>query len=221
MTNPTPTRFIGLCLAFAWIFSALASPPSPAAADQQVQFTRDIRPVLEKSCYACHGPKLQMGGLRLDSKKTALAGGQSGKAIEPGSASESLLYKRIAGIGEQVRMPMEGEPLPAAEIALVRAWIDQGAEWPDGMGADVAEVKRHWAFIPPKRPAVPRVRNSRWPANPIDSFVLARLEKEDLAPSPEADRVTLLRRVSLDLIGLPPTIQEVDAFLADKSPKRL
>ena len=218
MTNPTPARFIGLCLAFAWIFSVLASPPSPAAADQKVDFVRDIQPILQKSCYSCHGPKLQMSRLRLDSKRTALAGGQSGRPIQPGNASESLLYKRIAGIGDQPRMPMEGDPLPAAEIEMVRAWIDQGAEWPDGMGADVAEVKRHWAFIPPKRPDVPRVRNSRWPANPIDSFVLTRLEKEEIAPSPEADRVTLLRRLSLDLIGLPPTIQEVDAFLSDKSP---
>src|SRR5262245_51938363 len=217
MTHQTK-RLVGLCIAFAWIPFVIGSPPSPAAANQQVQFARDIRPLFEKSCYGCHGPKLQMGGLRLDSKKTALAGGQSGKAILPGSASESLLYKRIAGIGAQARMPMEGDPLPDAEIALVRTWIDQGAEWPDGTGADVAEVKRHWAFIPPKRPAVPRIGNSRWPANPIDNFVLARLEKEGLPPSPEADRVTLLRRLSLDLIGLPPTIQEVDAFLADKSP---
>jgi Protein of unknown function (DUF1553)/Protein of unknown function (DUF1549)/Planctomycete cytochrome C len=215
MTKHTPSRLIGLCLI---VFSVLASPSGPAAADQQIDFARDIQPILAKSCYGCHGAKLQMSGLRLDSKRTALAGGNSGKAIQPGSASESLLYRRIAGIGEQPRMPMEGEPLLAAEIALVRAWIDQGAEWPDSVGADVAEVKRHWAFTPPQRPSLPKIRNSQWPANPIDYFVLARLEKEGLAPSPLADRVTLLRRLSLDLIGLPPTIQEVDAFLADKSP---
>src|SRR4030095_4256385 len=111
------------------------------------------------------------------------------------------LYKRIAGIGEQPRMPMEGDPLAAAEIELVRAWIDQGAEWPDAAGGDVTEAKKkHWAFIAPRRPALLQVRNSHWPANPIDNFVLARLEKEGLIPSPEADRVTLLRRLSLDLI---------------------
>ena len=218
MARQTPARFIGLGFGFVWIVAVIGSATSPAAADR-IDFVKDIQPIFQKSCYRCHGPKLQMSGLRLDAKKPALAGGQSGKAIQPGSASESPLYKRIAGIGEQPRMPMEGDPLAAAEIELVRSWIDQGAEWPDGANGDVTEVKKkHWAFIAPKRPALPQVKNSHWPPNPIDPFVLARLEKEGLKPSPEADRVTLLRRLSLDLIGLPPTIEEVDAFLADRVP---
>jgi mono/diheme cytochrome c family protein len=194
--------------------------PAPEAAPfQSVDFAKEIQPIFARSCHNCHGPKLQMGRLRLDSKSTALAGGQSGKVIQPGRASDSLLLKRIAGAGDQPRMPMEGEPLTPVEIQRIAAWIDQGAEWPDGVGTDAAELKKHWAFIPPQRPDLPRVRISPWPRNPIDHFVLARLEKEGLPPSPEADRVTLLRRLSLDLIGLPPTIAEVDAFLANKNPK--
>ena len=112
---------------------------------------------------------------------------------------------------------MGGEALPAAQIVLIKAWIDQGAEWPEGVGVAGAEVKKHWAFIPPVLPSLPAVQDSKWPINPIDYFVLARLEKEGLKPSPEADRVTLLRRLSLDLIGLPPTLDEIDAFLKDTS----
>ncbi|MBI3668077.1 MAG: DUF1549 domain-containing protein, partial [Acidobacteria bacterium] len=182
----------------------------------KVDFARDIRPILEKSCHGCHGPKLQMNGLRLDSRKLALAGGQTGKVILPGQAAESPLYQRVAGLSEGPRMPMGGQPLEAAQVALIRTWIDQGAEWPEEAGAEAAAVQKHWAFVPPKRPPLPPVRYTAWPANAIDKFVLARLEKESLAPSPEADRVTLLRRLSLDLIGLPPTIEEVDAFLNDK-----
>ncbi len=181
-------------------------------AQQPVDFATEIQPIFEKSCYQCHGPKAQMAGLRLDAKDVAA------KAIRPGKAAESSLYTRIAGIGDQARMPMGAKPLDAAEIARVKAWIDQGANWPDSAGAKSAEVRKHWAYIPPQRPDPPAVQNQKWVRNPIDRFVLARLEKEGLAPSPEADRVTLLRRVSLDLVGLPPEPSEVDAFLADKSP---
>ena len=186
-----------------------------SASSSKVDFAREILPIFEKSCYSCHGPKQQMHGLRLDSKKLALAGGQSGKVIYPHKASESPLYRRVAGIGNQVRMPMGGEPLDREQIARIRAWIDQGAKWPEGVGTEVAEIEKHWAYVPPKRPPLPKVSRRDWAANPVDSFVLARLEKEGLSPSPEADRVTLLRRLSLDLIGLPPTIQEVNAFLSD------
>src|SRR5262245_6945091 len=186
-------------------------------AGAKVDFVKEVQPVLERSCYACHGEKLQMGGLRLDSRKPALDGGQSGKVIKAGSAAESTLYQRIAGIGDQPRMPMGKDPLPADQIQTVRAWIDQGADWPEGVGTASAEIKKHWAYIPPKRPELPKVSNGGWVANAIDRFVLARLDKEKLAPSPEADRVTLLRRLSLDLIGLPPTPEEVDAFVKDTS----
>ena len=181
-------------------------------AQQPVDFATGIQPIFERSCYQCHGPKAQMAGLRLDAKDVA------SKTIRPGKAAESSLYTRIAGIGDQARMPMGAKPLEAAEIARVKTWIDQGANWPDSATAKSAEIKKHWAYIPPQRPDPPAVQNQKWPRNPIDRFVLARLEKEGLAPSPEADRVTLLRRLSLDLIGLPPEPAEVDAFLTDKSP---
>src|SRR5687768_2402203 len=176
-----------------------------AHAADRIDFTKQIQPILETSCHACHGPKLQMGGLRLDSKKLAFAGGQTGKAIQPGKAAVSLLYQRVAGASDQARMPMGAKPLDPVQIALLRDWIEQGAEWPDEASVASAEVRKHWAYIAPQRPALPPVRTLKWPANPIDRFVLARLEKEGLAPSLEAGRVTLLRRLSLDLIGLPPS----------------
>ncbi len=110
-----------------------------------------------------------------------------------------------------------GERLSDAQVKLLRQWIESGADWPDALAGDDAPWKRHWAFRPPVRPKLPAVRSSEWVRNPLDTFVLARLEKEGLKPSPEAERVTLIRRLSLDLIGLPPTVEEVDAFLADKS----
>ena len=194
-----------------------ASPSLGSASSSKVDFAREILPIFEKSCYSCHGPKQQMHGLRLDSKKLALAGGHSGKVIYPHKATESPLYRRVAGIGNEPRMPMGGEPLAQQQIALIRAWIDQGANWPESVGPEVAEIEKHWAYVPPKRPPLPKVSRRDWAANSIDSFVLARLEKEGLAPSAVADPVTLLRRLSLDLIGLPPTIEEVDAFLKDTS----
>ena len=203
-----PRRFAKL------LFSA---PPllllSIRAQTTPVDYAQSIQPLFAQSCYGCHGPKMQMGGLRLDSKASALA-----KAIQPGRAKDSALYQRIAGIGDQARMPMGGKPLTADQIALVQRWIDAGANWPETAAPAPVQTAKHWAFIAPVRPASPHVQNISWIHNPIDAFVLARLEKENLNPSPEADRITLLRRASLDLTGLPPTPEEVDTFLADKSP---
>jgi mono/diheme cytochrome c family protein len=200
--------------------AAFAQPPG-----QRVDFVRDVQPILERSCHRCHGAAMQMGRLRLDARHTALGGGQSGPIILAGRSSESLLWKRITGATEP-RMPMGGEPLSAADIATIAAWIDQGAEWPESPGATVTasglDAKRHWAFVAPVRPPVPQVRRPRpWrnaPENPIDAFILARIEKLRLSPSPEADRITLLRRLSLDLVGLPPAPEEVDAFVRDRRP---
>jgi len=173
-------------------------------------FARDIQPVLEKNCYSCHGEKLQSAGLRLDLKQAAL------KKIVPGKSADSEIYKRVAGLGTMARMPMGGT-LPEAQVIAIRNWIDAGANWPDN-AVSSAPNKKHWAFIPPVRPALPAVKNPKWVRNPIDRFVLAKLDSEGLAPSPETDRATLLRRASLDLIGLPPTPKELDAFLSDKGP---
>ncbi|HEX4772957.1 MAG TPA: PSD1 and planctomycete cytochrome C domain-containing protein [Bryobacteraceae bacterium] len=182
-----------------------------AAETRKIDFVRDVQPIFTRSCIACHGPNTQMGGLRLDAKQSVLA-----KVVVPGNPAQSALYRRVAGIGDVARMPMGGR-LADDQIATLKAWIEQGAEWPDSVGAKVTATKVHWAFIPPQRPALPDVKNQTWAKNPIDRFILARLEKEGLTPSPEADRVTLLRRLSLDLIGLPPTAEEVDAFVHDGS----
>jgi len=202
MSKLQPVTIVSGCLAALFVMRAQSKP----------DFVKDVQPILEKSCYQCHGPKAQLGGLRLDSKTLAA------KSIHAGKAAESSLFLRVTGAGEQARMPMGGKPLAAEQIATLKAWIDGGAEWPEAASAQVAEVKKHWAFIAPVKPALPKVSNGKWAVNPIDSFVMARLDKEGLKPSPEADRVTLLRRLSLDLTGLPPAIAEVDAYLADKSP---
>jgi hypothetical protein len=158
-----------------------------------------------------------MGGLRLDSSK-ALAGGLSGKVILPGKSAESLLIKMIGGQIEGKQMPMAGDPLTDEQVSLIRRWIDDGAAWPEDSVTTAEPEKKHWAYVPTVRPSLPEVKNKPWARNPIDLFVLSRLEKEGLQPSPETDRARLIRRVSLDLIGLPPSIEEVDAFVADKSP---
>src|SRR5216683_4901714 len=185
--------------ALAILFTFLNSRPSlhAQAADTtsaKVNFIKEIQPLFQSSCYGCHGPKVQMAGLRLDVKLSALAGGQSGAVIIPGKLADSTLYRRVAGLGDQPRMPLGGKPLDASQIALIRAWIDQGAEWPDSAANEAVQVHKHWAYIPPKSPPLPAIVNTSWPKNAIDSFILARLEKEKLTPAPEADRVTLLRR---------------------------
>ncbi|MBI4902699.1 MAG: PSD1 domain-containing protein [Acidobacteria bacterium] len=190
---------------------------SPQAGTSKTDFVRDVQPVLARSCFGCHGEKAQMGGLRLDARAAALKGGQTGKVIVPGNATSSLLYQRVAGTSDQARMPMGAKPLAAAEIAVIKTWIEQGAEWPEGVGAKASEAKKHWAFVPPVKAALPAVKNAAWAKNAIDRFVLAKLEAEGLQPSMEADRTTLLRRLSLDLTGLPPTPAEVDVFVKDKS----
>lgn len=211
---------IGIPLLVVAVLLALGSfgqeaPPTPP---QEVDFVRDVQPILKRSCYGCHGAAQQLGGLRLDARETTFKGGVSGPSVIPEHSGDSTLYQRVAGLGDQARMPMGAKPLPAEQIAILKRWIDTGAKWPDGVGAQVSEVKKHWAFIPPQRPAQPSVSQPTWVRNPIDAFILARLDKEQLKPSPAADRITLLRRLSLDLTGLPPTIEEVDAFVADKAP---
>ena len=158
-----------------------------------------------------------MAELRTDSRQSVLHGGVSGGTVKPGEPDASPLYRRVAGIGDQTRMPMGGE-LPAEEIALIRAWIEQGATWPEGAGAETAEISRHWAYAAPVRPELPAVQDEEWVTNPIDRFVLARLEKQGLKPSPRASKEKLMRRVHLDITGLPPSVEEIDAYLAVDSP---
>lgn len=196
----------------------LSTNSLPPAATRHVDFVKDIQPILAQNCYACHGPKLHEAQLRWDNKEIALQGGERGPDIIPGKSAESRMIHFVAGLDPDLLMPQKGPPLTTEQIGLLRAWIDQGANWPDSASVKVPNPRNHWAFKPPVRPPLPYVKNKKWPRNPIDYFVLAKLESEKLKPSPEADRATLLRRVSLDLTGLPPTVDEINRFLSDRSP---
>jgi mono/diheme cytochrome c family protein len=181
---------------------------------QEVDFARDVRPILESRCYSCHGPKKQQSDFRLDDRARALRGGTEGVAIVPGHADKSPLIQRISPDSDpENAMPPKGEKLTPEQVSLITAWVNKGAVWPEDSGRKA----EHWAFKTPVRPVLPKVHDDSWPRKPIDRFILARLETEGLKPSPEADRTTLIRRLSLDLIGLPPTPEEVDAFVADES----
>ena len=184
-----------------------------APASGTVEFARDIQPIFEKSCYSCHGPDKQKADYRLDQKGIALNGGETGQNILPGKSADSPLIHLVAGLVDDKRMPAKGEPLTAKQIGLLRAWIDQGASWPE----EAAVQSTHWAFKKPVRPELPRVRNQRWARNEIDYFVLAQLEEKRLTPSKPADRATLLRRLKFDLLGLPPSPEEMQEFLHDKT----
>ncbi|REK09969.1 MAG: DUF1549 domain-containing protein [Planctomycetota bacterium] len=200
------------------LWCILIAAATTATAAEPVDYGRDIRPLLETHCYECHGPVKQESGLRLDRRAGAFEGGDMGPSIVPGKGDQSLLVAVMLGASEAIsQMPADREPLPPEQIALVREWIDQGAKWPESDAVEADDRTDHWAFQAPTRPALPTVEQSGWVKNDIDRFVLAKLEAEGLAPSPRADKITLLRRLSLDLVGLPPTIEEVDAFLADKS----
>jgi hypothetical protein len=202
-----------------WANEPAAAPPKlPPAVDRKVDFVRDIAPLLAAKCLHCHGADEQQGYLRLDARAIVMRGGQSGPLLEAGKSEASLLVHRIAGLGTEKRMPLEDEPLSDEQIGLVRAWIDQGASWPDGVGSLATEVAKHWAYVAPRQQPSPVPSDRTWPHGPLDAFILARLEKEALTPAPPADRARLLRRLSLDLIGLPPSVAEVDAFLADDRP---
>jgi mono/diheme cytochrome c family protein/cytochrome c553 len=201
--------------------AAEIAPVTPNAASPAVDFNTQIAPLLTQHCYKCHGAEKQESGLRLDQRAAALAGGQGdyGPTIVPGHADQSTLIAVLTGARDDLpKMPPKGDPLTADQIALLSRWIDQGANWPEAVTSQQRDPRAHWAFRAPHKPALPSVAQLDWLRNPIDAFILGRLAQEKLNPSPEADRTTLLRRLSLDLIGLPPTIAEVDEFLADPSP---
>ncbi len=168
-----------------------------------------VEPIFKAKCYACHGPGKQTSGFRLDDAEAARAGGYGGKAIVPGKSAESELWLRVSGKSSHSAMPMGSKGLAAAEAATIAAWIDAGAQFPASLRAATKRSQpKHWAYQPFSKPA-----------GSIDGFIAARLAKDNLKMSPEADRATLLRRLSFDLIGLPPTPEEVQAFLADRSPE--
>src|SRR5262245_50300138 len=190
----------------------LVSAWSSTRAESRVQFNRDIRPILSDNCYKCHGPdeKERQAGLRLDTEAGTRAELDSGSiAVVPGDIEASELARRITSTDPDVQMPPpdSGKQLNAKQIDLLTKWITEGAEW-----------KGHWSFEPVQRVGAPQVTHQNLVQNPIGNFVLARLEEEGLQPSTDADKVYLIRRVTYDLTGLPPTPAEIDAFLADTSP---
>jgi hypothetical protein len=205
--------FFGVALASAGF--GLSSPAAEVRG-KTADFAHQVLPILKESCYSCHGPEKSKAGLRLDIKARALKGGENGPAIIPGNSAKSPLAVRLASDDDDERMPQKAARLSADKIQLIRDWIDQGAVWPEtAAGADPA---KHWSFQRLTHPQPPSVRNQRWARTPVDNFVLAKLEERKLAPSPVADRRVLIRRACLDLLGLPPGPDEVESFVADKSP---
>ena len=191
----------------------------PARAAQGVDYVREIKPILTARCFACHGALQQKSGLRLDTVSSMKEGGDKGPAVVPGKSADSPLVAHVSATGRK-RMPpdSEGDPLKKGEIDLLKAWIDQGAIGPADEKPET-DPKDHWAFRPPVRRTLPRVKDAAWVANPIDSFIAAEHDRRGLVPQGPAEKRILLRRVTLDLIGLPPTREEVEAFLADDSPR--
>ena len=199
-------------------FAAAADPPAPATASPQALefFETRVRPVLAAHCYACHGEKVQQAGLRLDTRAGLLKGTDTGKkVVAPGDPDASLLIQAVRYAGA-VKMPPAGR-LPDAVVQVLTDWVRTGAAFPEprGEAGKTREQKPHWAFQPVRRPQLPVVRNPAWVRNPIDAFVLARLEAKGLKPAPEADRRTLIRRLTYDLTGLPATAEEIEAFVRD------
>jgi hypothetical protein len=200
-------RWTGAALVAALCTASYSQAETPRA----IEFNRDIRPILSDNCFQCHGPdaNARQAELRLDREEDAVAPRKDGAAIVRGKADESELVRRITNNNADERMPPadSGKKLSAEQIELLRRWVEEGAKW-----------QAHWSFIPPKRPPLPEVSDRTWPRSGLDHFILNRLDREGLKHSAEAPKATLLRRVSLDLTGLPPTPREVKAFLTDESP---
>lgn len=204
---------------FGWSLTLAGLCATVAAADPApptVDYLRDVRPILQAHCYECHGPETREAGLRLDRKGPALAGGDSGQVIVPGKVEESLLLELVRGEDPDRVMPPTGETLSSEQIDVLVRWIAAGAPWPDGVDGP-EERPTHWAYQPLRRFSPPAV-GSPLVRSPIDAFVQARLAAEGIAPSPEADRPTLIKRLYYDLLGLPPSPEAVDRFVEDPSP---
>ncbi|MBX3118885.1 MAG: PSD1 domain-containing protein [Fimbriimonadaceae bacterium] len=202
--------FIGLLAVIPYAIVVGGQTTTPRA---KVDFAREIAPIFKAHCTSCHSSTQQSGSLRLDTAAGIAKGGVSGKLFTAGKGAQSLLIERIEGKGGKPRMPMGFAPLTKAQTDLIVRWINEG-----GVTSEAADPAKHWAYQKPVRPAVPPVKDPAWVKNPIDNFVLSRLQKGAISPSPEASKETLIRRVTLDLTGLPPTLSEIDAFLADKRP---
>ncbi len=228
--SPSPIGWeragVRVCVFFCTSLVVFQSSSAEPTAEQIEFFENKIRPVLADHCYSCHSDKAEKvkGGLRLDSREALLKGGTSGAVITPGDPDASLLIKAVRYTDPEMQMPPKDKKLSDAQIATLEAWVKMGAPDPrDTTGpkplTDIAEARaRHWAFQPVTKPALPAVKKKRWVQTPVDIFVLAKLVEKQLDPSPAADRRTLIRRVSYDLTGLPPTPEEVEAFVQDRQP---
>lgn len=201
-------------LRLLFVAGILVSLAVPAAFAAEIDFTRDIAPLFSGRCVQCHGESRREGGLRLTGRGDLLLLNDSGlAAVSPGQSQASELIRRVTAAEDSgERMPPEGAPLTPQQIDLLRRWVDAGAKWPDG-----APAPRHWAYVKPVRPALPADADSEWCRHPIDRFVLARMQAAQLEPAAPAEPARLIRRLYLDLIGLPPSVEDVDAFLADPS----
>ena len=228
--NPRALRIIAplaLALALALATSARAGePPATPDASAVEFFEKKVRPILVDNCYNCHSANTNAKGeLRVDDRGGLLAGGNSGPAVVPGDPARSLLLQAVRHEGEVAKMPPK-KKLTDEQVADLARWIEQGAAWPDlpavAVGKPNAKYDKlraeHWAWQPLREPDPPEVRDPSWPRDPIDRFVLAGLEAKGLPPVPDADRPALIRRVTFDLTGLPPTPEDVSAFEADAAP---
>ena len=210
------------CLSLAAVTRLVVAEPT---AEQIEFFEAKIRPVFADNCYSCHSAAQKVkGGLRLDAPTALLKGGDNGPVIVPGNPDASLLIKAVRYTDADLQMPPKDKKLPAEQIALLETWVKMGAPLPKTSDAKLAltEVSvartQHWAFQAVQKPALPKVKKSSWVQTPVDTFILVKLEEKKLKPAAAADRRTLIRRVSYDLIGLPPTPEEVEAFVKDRSP---
>jgi len=210
-----PTFLLGALPALLLFAADRPVAELPPAASRPVDFVKDVQPILAEHCVRCHGADKERGGLRLDDRTAALRGGNSGPLVKAGDAKASRLLQVIGGLDAETKMPPGDKSLSPEQVGLVRAWVEQGAKWPDAATTAAGPGKSsHWSFQPVATPAIPTPQS---PAirNPIDAFVLARLERDGLMPNPEAEPLTLLRRLSLDLTGLPPTPDDVAAYQRD------
>lgn len=211
---PFPVVWLA-CFVFA---SATCESIQAQSTSPAIDFVRDIRPILQNHCYACHAAAKQKSNLRLDIKSEAFKGGDNhGPSLLPNNSADSPLLQLVTSSEPDEQMPPEGARLSAAEVALLRQWIDEGAHWPDGVDLAKLEDRRdHWSFKPLQNPPIPELQDSAWPRSDLDRFILSRLRQSELQPAPEATRAAWLRRVSFDLIGLPPTPEQVDNFINDQ-----
>ena len=210
--------FISICLVLLTVSRGRAAEP-PVSAEQAEFFEKRVRPVLVEHCHSCHGEKKQEGGLRLDSRESLLKGSDGGPVVVVGKPAESDLLEAVRQTGD-IKMPPQGM-LAAGQIADLAQWVEMGLPWPNTAGkpgSSDGSAKTHWAFQPLHKPAVPATKDASWPKSDVDRFILAKLESQGLTPAPAADRRSLLRRATFDLVGLPPTPAETIAFESDAAP---